>query len=87
MVAIRSRYPLALLDIKSSLEYTVSCMSHPLRDGHDKLSPRACHKKRAYKTTLQKPNPSGLAALMNFSLLWKEIVSMSLVSEDTDNEP
>lgn len=30
MLAVRSRYPLAELEIRSSFEYTVSCMSQPL---------------------------------------------------------
>ena len=70
MTAVTSRYPFALLDIRSSFEYTVSWISHPL---HISLECRQKGKKKVkfYKITLQNPNPSDFAALKNFSLDWE----------------
>ena len=64
MFAMRSRYPLAEFEMRSSLEYTVSCKSQPLML---LVNTASVMRKATYKMTLQNPKPSEETALRNFS--------------------
>jgi hypothetical protein len=75
---------LAEFEMSSSLEYTVSCKSQPLKL---LVNASLLKRKTTYKTTLQKPKPSEEAALKNLSFDYVDSsVSHANRTEVTVNE-